>query len=234
MADPNRLRAILELVEESLAEPDLTGSELADRAYLSRYHFDRLVRAAIGEPPGAFRRRLMLERAAYQLDYDTASVIEVALEAGYASPDAFARIFARAYGKTPTDYRRAGLGDYRLPATNDIHFHPPGGLRLPAPERSNTMDVLTRMYEHHIRLTGEILERLGRLDDAALDRPIALLVEFIDDDPSGPGTRWATSAVPATMPRPSPATSPEEQTVSPTNAPQAGTRTPSGRDRRTA
>lgn len=184
MADANRLPAILELVEESLTEPDLTGSELASRAYLSRYHFDRLVRAALGEPPGAFRRRLLLERAAHRLGQDADSVIEIALEAGYASPDAFTRVFARAYRETPTDYRRRRRLDYRLPADNGIHFHPPGGLRLPAPERSSTMDVLTRMYEHHIQLTAEILERLEKLDDTTLDRPIDLSVEFIDEDPS--------------------------------------------------
>jgi len=89
MADGNRLRAILELVEESLDEPDLDGAGLAGRAYLSRYHFDRLVRASLGEPPGGFRRRLLLERAAYRLGSTSESVIEIALEAGYASPDAF-------------------------------------------------------------------------------------------------------------------------------------------------
>jgi AraC-like DNA-binding protein len=184
MADATRLRAILELVEESLDEPDMDGAELASRAYLSRYHFDRLVHAALDEPPGAFRRRLLLERAAYRLATAANKVIEIALEAGYASPDAFARAFARAYGAPPSEFRRGRRLDYRLAAGNKIHFHPPGGLRLPAEEKSSTMDVLTGMYEHHIRLSGEILDRLDRLDDAALDRRIELSVEQIDTDPS--------------------------------------------------
>src|SRR5262249_60856351 len=53
MADASRLRVILELVEESLDEPDIDGAELASRAYLSRYHFDPLVHAAPCEPPRA-------------------------------------------------------------------------------------------------------------------------------------------------------------------------------------
>lgn len=184
MTDPNRLRGILDLVEESMAEPDMDGAELAGRAYLSRYHFDRLVRAAFGEPPGMFRRRLLLERAAHRLGKTVDNVIDVAHDAGYASPDAFTRAFARAYGATPTDYRRGRRLDHRLPTANGIHFHPPGGLRLPAADRSTTMDVLTRMYEHHIQLTGAILDRLDRLDDAELDRTIELSVESIDDEPS--------------------------------------------------
>ena len=55
--EADRLREILDLLEASLDEPQLAGAELAGRAYLSRFHFDRLVRAALDEPPGAFRRR---------------------------------------------------------------------------------------------------------------------------------------------------------------------------------
>jgi AraC-like DNA-binding protein len=183
MTDPTRLRAILDLVEESLVEPDLTGAELAGRAFLSRYHFDRLVRAALGEPPGAFRRRLLLERAAHRLS-GAGSVIDIALETGYASPDAFTRAFTRAFGDTPTDYRRHRRRDYHLASNSGIHYHPPGGLRLACEERTDPMHVLTRLYEHHIKLTGEILDRLQRLDDATLDRTIELSVEHIDPDPS--------------------------------------------------
>ncbi|HET8614818.1 MAG TPA: AraC family transcriptional regulator, partial [Actinomycetales bacterium] len=99
MTDPDRLRGILDLVEESLDEPDLAADELARRAYLSRFHFDRLVTAALGEPPGAFRRRLLLERAAYRLLSTSTPVIDVATDSGYSSAEAFTRAFARAYGR---------------------------------------------------------------------------------------------------------------------------------------
>jgi transcriptional regulator GlxA family with amidase domain len=56
MAGMAELQQIIRLVEQSLDEPDLDAGELAGRACLSRFHFDRLVSAALGEPPGAFRR----------------------------------------------------------------------------------------------------------------------------------------------------------------------------------
>jgi hypothetical protein len=46
------------------------------------------------------------------------------------------------------------------------------------------MDVLTRMLDHHLWLTGEIIDRAGRLDDEVLDRPIELSVEGIDENPT--------------------------------------------------
>lgn len=180
----DRLRGILDLVEGSLDEPDLGGADLAGRAYLSRFHFDRLVRAALGEAPGTFRRRVLLERAAYRLTVSGDKVIDVGLDAGYASPEAFTRAFVRAYGIPPTDLRRRPRASLELPAPSGVHFHPPGSLRLPAESRSSGMDVLLRMIDHHIWLTGEIVDRMGDVDPAVLDQPIALSVEGIDVDPT--------------------------------------------------
>lgn len=184
MATADRLRGILDLVEQSLDEPELSGEDLAARAYLSRFHFGRLVSSALGEPPSAFRRRLLLERAAYRLAGSTDPVIDVALDAGYGSPEAFTRAFSRAYGTTPSGYRTRQRACHDLAGSSGVHFHPPGGLRLPATTRSDTMDVLTRMFDHHLWLVGEIIDRTGRLDDATLDTPIELSVEGIDDSPS--------------------------------------------------
>lgn len=182
--DTDRLRGILDLVEESLAEPDISGPDLAGRAYLTRSHFDRLVKAALGEPPGAFRRRLLLERAAHRLAAGEDSVLEIAVDAGYASGEAFSRAFARGYGCNPTAYRKRPRASHDLPTPNQIHFHPPGGLRLPADRRSNSMDVLTRMLDHHIELVGQIIDRAGTVDDEVLDRPIELSIEGIDREPT--------------------------------------------------
>lgn len=175
----DRLRVILDLVQDSLDEPEMDGAELAGRAFLSRFHFDRLVVAAVGEPPGAFRRRLLLERAAHRLAAGSL-VIDAGLGAGYTSPEAF----TRAYGCRPSEYRRQRRRDHTLPAPSGIHFHPPGGLLLPAPSRSATMDVLTRMLDHHVDLIGRILDRLDGLGTTVLDRPIESSVPGIDREPT--------------------------------------------------
>lgn len=182
--DTDRLRGILELIEESLDEPGATGADLAGSAYLSRYYFDRLVRGALGEPPGAFRRRVLLERAAWRLRASDDPVIDVAFDASYSTPEAFTRAFARAFGVSPSEFRRRRFAGHELPAESGIHFHPPGGLRLPAIERSTTVDVLIRMLDHHLLLVAEIIDRLEQVDVDALDRPIELSVEGIDRDPT--------------------------------------------------
>ena len=98
------------------------------------FHFDRLVSAAAGEPPATLRRRVLLERAAHRLVTTTDEVLPVAIDAGYASHEAFTRAFTRAYGQPPSRWRRHPTA-FRLEAPSNVHFHPPGALRVPAEER---------------------------------------------------------------------------------------------------
>lgn len=155
-------------LEAHLDDHEMTGSEVAADNFVSRHHFDRVIRAAAGEPPGRFRRRVLLERAAYRLSASEAGILSIAIEAGYSSNEAFTRAFRRAFGQTPTQWT-SDPHTFRLPSPNDVHFHPPGGLRLP-PRREdksvNEKDLVVRMVEHHIWLIGELLERARRLDEA--------------------------------------------------------------------
>ncbi|QNN51269.1 helix-turn-helix transcriptional regulator [Nocardioides mesophilus] len=167
------------VLAEALDDPGATGEVLAGRLYLSRFHLDRIVRSVGGEPPAAFRRRILLERAAYRLLTTRARIIDVGAEAGYGSHEAFSRAFARAYGVSPQQWR-GRPGQIRLPAPNDVHFHPPGSLRLPAQQKVTPMDLLTSMVEHHVWLTGEMIAHAARLPDDELDRRIELSV---DEDP---------------------------------------------------
>ena len=134
-----------------------------------------------GETPARLRRRILLERAAFRLLTTEAGVLQVALEAGYSSNEAFTRAFRRAYGVGPADWRSAP-GPIQLDTPNGVHFHPPGGLRLPARDEVSSMDLMTRMLEHHVWLTGEIVARAARLEEDRLDAPIELNVEGLDDD----------------------------------------------------
>ena len=71
------------VLAETLDDPGTDGAALASRLHLSRFHVDRLVSAAAGEPPAALRRRVLLERAAYRLITTDHDVLRVAVEAGY-------------------------------------------------------------------------------------------------------------------------------------------------------
>src|SRR5579871_3335685 len=80
--------------------------DLSRQMYQSRTQFHRLFRTVVEETPGAMRRRLLLERAAYQLAHTGMSVTDVALDANYGSLEAFTRAFRRAFRTSPSLYRR--------------------------------------------------------------------------------------------------------------------------------
>jgi AraC family transcriptional regulator len=171
----------LDDLEGASASPD----DLARRAHLSRFHFDRVIKAVAGEPPQQFRRRVLLERAAYRLITTDRTIIDVATEAGYTSHEAFTRAFHRAYAVAPSQWRERPTR-FQLESPSGVHFHPPGGLRLPAAAAFEGFDLAVRMVEHHVWLVTELVERAQRLTDDQLDAPLGLAVEGIDDD----SLRW--------------------------------------------
>ena len=107
-SEQDTFAGFLALVAKSLAEPTPGSAAQAAELHLSRSQLDRLVIAAAGEPPARLHRRILLERAAYRLlvDHD-ATVLDIAVGAGYSSHEAFTRAFSRRYGATPCESSRA-------------------------------------------------------------------------------------------------------------------------------
>ena len=175
-------RDFVRAVEASLVEPQAVD-DIACAVHLSRSQLGRIVARLAGESPARFRRRILLERAAFRLRTSVDSVLQIALEAGYSSHEGFTRAFERAYACSPTAWRAHPGSTVTLAAPNGAHFAPPSGLRLAATERMTQMDVLTGMVDHHVWLVGEILDRSVALEDSVLDEPVAG-ADFIDDAPT--------------------------------------------------
>ena len=164
MSEAEKLCAV---VVDSLDEDDASGN-LAKRAYRSRSHFYRLFRALVEESPGTMRRRLLLERAAWQLGRTQLSVTEIALEANYGSLEAFTRAFRRAFRVSPSLYRRMGVTHIHLPASNGFHFCAPDS-------RSKgvfNMDLFDRFAGADSWHTRRLLENAVTLTDEQLDCPL--------------------------------------------------------------
>jgi AraC family transcriptional regulator len=175
--------AFVDVLAQALDDHDIRADELARRAHLSRYHFDRIIAATAGEPPARFRRRILLERAAYRLATTQWTILDISVEAGYSSHEAFTRAFTRAYGATPVHWRRRPT---RLPidAPSNVHFHPPAGLLLPARAKVTSMDLVLTMLRHHVWLLDRMLTRAASIDDERLDRAITLSVTGVDAEPT--------------------------------------------------
>ena len=102
---PPRLAAVLETVEERYAEP-LSLDDLAAQAGISKFHFGRLFRRAMGTTPHAHLVAVRLDAAADLLTSTDLGVAQVAARCGFASASHFTTVFAARRGSPPTRYRQ--------------------------------------------------------------------------------------------------------------------------------
>ena len=108
--DGNASGARLSDVVVNSLDANLSTEDLSRQAHQSRTQFHRLFRALVEETPAAMRRRLLLERAAFQLRDSASSVTDIAFDANYNSLEAFTRAFKRAFHVSPSLYRRMRTG----------------------------------------------------------------------------------------------------------------------------
>ncbi len=83
-----------------------TLTDLAREIGISRFHFCRAFKQSMGMTPHAFFGRLRLERSAEQLRHTHLSATDIAMECGFGSSSHFAVAFKKAFGISPTEYRR--------------------------------------------------------------------------------------------------------------------------------
>lgn len=97
-----RLRKVADHIDANLGQP-LCLDELADIASMSRYHFERVFNDYAGETPVARVRRLRLTLARRRIENGTAtSMLDLALDCGYTSAEAFSRAYRAYHGTTPS------------------------------------------------------------------------------------------------------------------------------------
>ncbi|MEU0312249.1 helix-turn-helix domain-containing protein [Nocardioides sp. NPDC006273] len=150
----DRLRELLDVVLDGADDGEpRTLAQMAGDAYTSPYHFNRLLSRGAGEPPVAMRRRVMLERAAWQLKHGR-TVTDAAWAAGYESVEGFSRAYAKAFGHPPS----TAAVSHWLPAPNGIHFHPPESLWVDSQEQ--VLSPLTeQLVMHDIDDTRALLDQ---------------------------------------------------------------------------
>lgn len=100
----DNIEKVKQYMEEHYAD-NISLDQLADMAYLSKYHFTRSFTNYIGVTPYKYLMSLRLNRARHMLLLTTMSIEEISFCTGFKNSKNLIRSFKQITGKTPEKYR---------------------------------------------------------------------------------------------------------------------------------
>lgn len=95
-------------IEEHLGD-NITVEEVAHETGYSYYHLTRQFQAVLGENIGSYLKSRRLAEASKRLLYSEQRIIDIAMEYGFESSEAFSRAFKAMYRMSPSVYRKNRL-----------------------------------------------------------------------------------------------------------------------------
>ena len=102
---PWQVRLVTDHLESHIGDKT-TIADLASLLDLSRFHFIRAFKKAVGTPPHQYMLRRRVERGRELLADRTMTITEIADRTGFGGIAQFTRAFRQIVGTTPTAYRR--------------------------------------------------------------------------------------------------------------------------------
>jgi len=118
------IRDLVEQIETHLSE-EVSVLELAEKYALSPWHFQRLFKGLVGDSLGSYIRGRRLSKAAILLKKTDLSIVDIALEVGFQSHEAFSRSFKNLFEMTPKEVRQqnTSLNIKEKPQLTDALLH---------------------------------------------------------------------------------------------------------------
>ncbi|GLK49379.1 transcriptional regulator [Brevundimonas intermedia] len=102
-----RMLRVLDHIDRHL-DGDLDLETVSGVAAFSKFHFHRQFKATFGLSLHRYVQLARMRQASKRLaDEQGASVTDIALDAGYETPDAFARAFRQRFRQSPSDFRKS-------------------------------------------------------------------------------------------------------------------------------
>ncbi|HYE09710.1 MAG TPA: AraC family transcriptional regulator [Patescibacteria group bacterium] len=102
-----KMNEALSYIEENLTN-EIDFKEVAQLAFCSEYHFQRMFSFLAGVTLSEYIRRRRLTLAAFELNHSHSRIIDVAVKYGYSSADSFTRAFQGLHGVKPSQARNNG------------------------------------------------------------------------------------------------------------------------------
>lgn len=102
--DERLLNRVMKVINDNMANPDLSVDMLAEKVGISRVHLYRKLKELTNQSASDLIRNVRLKQAAALLAAKRQSINEVATRTGFANVNYFSTAFKELYGLTPTAY----------------------------------------------------------------------------------------------------------------------------------
>lgn len=103
---PDQIISVIKHINAHYTE-DMTVSELADIAHMSKYYFCRRFHDITGATALEYLNNIRLIRVHNMLSHTSIPLGEIAMKTGYSSVTNLTRTFKKVYGITPTEFKKS-------------------------------------------------------------------------------------------------------------------------------
>lgn len=109
----DQIQRAIDFIEGNIGA-DLSVDDIAREAAFSRWHFQIIFSSVVGETVKEYIRKRRLSNSLMVLRSTDQRIIEISLDAGFDSQEAYTRAFKTQFGITPGEYRKNGAKDYMI------------------------------------------------------------------------------------------------------------------------
>ena len=99
------MKSVMEFLEANMSNQELEIENLAEHLFMSRTVFYRKLKSITGLTPVEFVREIRLKRAIQLMENDDYTISQVAYMTGFRAPKYFSKVFKKATGLTPSEYK---------------------------------------------------------------------------------------------------------------------------------
>lgn len=139
----------IDYIENHLID-DVDYNEIAKRAYMSSFYFQRIFAVLCSCTLGDYIRYRRLTLAGAELQKTKCRVIDVALKYGYDSPESFSRAFLKFHNITPSQARTSGVKLNYFSRLSVNLILKGGNIMNYSVEKKDAFTVLEKVEKHSI------------------------------------------------------------------------------------